>query len=306
MRKERIIVTGGAGFIGSHVTDAYLAAGHRVAVIDNLTSGFRKNISTRAVFYKADIRSAADMRKVLRRERPTIVNHHAAVVEVVKSIRDPRETLETNVLGTANILAAATEAKIKKIIFASTGGAIYGEPKKIPADERTPSLPLSPYGLSKLLDEELIKFYARLNGFTYTILRYSNIYGPRQNPNGEAGVVAIFGALVKAGKRPTIFGDGTKIRDYTYVGDVARSNLLALKKGVGQIINIGSGKEVQDQEIFDTIARELNFRKPARYKPYRKGEVYRITIDAKKARRTLGWKPNIQLQEGIRKTLQAL
>ncbi|MBI4085881.1 MAG: NAD-dependent epimerase/dehydratase family protein [Candidatus Liptonbacteria bacterium] len=311
----KIIVTGGAGFIGSHIVDAYIKAGHRVAVIDNLLTGFKKNLNPKAKFYKADIKNLALMEKIFRRERPEIVSHHAAIAEVVKSLRNPLPTLGTNVLGTTNVLLAFGKygaGKNWKFIFSSTGGAIYGEPKKIPADERTPAIPLSPYGLSKLLGEELIKFYSRQYGFDYLIFRYPNVYGPRQNPKGEAGVVAIFGGIMKRNIRPTIFGDGTKARDYVYVGDIARANIIVLKRRKNEIINLGWGKMVTDQTIFDAIAEETGFSasggketKPI-YAPYRKGEVYRIAIDARRAKKILGWRPSVKLKDGIRKTLATI
>jgi len=305
----RIIITGGAGFIASHVADAYIKAGHKVAIIDNLLTGFRKNLNPGAKFYKADIRNLKLMERIFRREQPEILNHHAAIAEVVKSLRNPIPTLTTNVLGTVNVLLAFGKhgrGKNKKIIFSSSGGAIYGEPKKIPADEKTPPVPLSPYGLSKLLGEEIIKFYARQYGFKYLIFRYPNVYGQRQNPKGEAGVVAIFGGLMKNGERPTIFGDGTKCRDYVYVSDIVRANLVALKAKGSLLINLGWGKPISDKKIFTTIARELHFTDPPIYAPYRKGEVYKIALKATKARRLLGWRPQISLQKGIRKTLNAL
>ena len=323
----RILITGGAGFIGSHIVDAYLKAGHRVAVIDNLTSGFRHNLNPRARFYKADIRDLAKIEAIFKKERPEVVSHHAALVAVVESLRDPVPTLAVNVMGTANVLLcfgkygpAAAGASVGKrgkgkFIFSSTGGAIYGQPKKIPADESTALAPLSAYGLSKYLAENMIQFYARTYGFEYLIFRYTNVYGPRQNPKGEAGEGAIFGGLLKQGRRPVIFGDGTKSRDYVYVDDIVQANLLAFKRGKNAIINIGWGKAVSDQDIFDTIAQAVNFKAIARakrtkdtpiYAPYRQGEVYQITLDAKMARRVLGWKPTVKLADGVRKTMASL
>ncbi len=206
----KILVTGGAGFIGSHIIDAYVRLGHKVVVIDNLKTGFKNNLNKKAKFYRTDIRNLKSIKQIFKKEKFDIVNHHAAIAEVIKSIKNPLLTIETNVLGTINLLVASSENKIKKFIFASTGGAIYGEPKKIPVDENTPAKPLSPYGLSKLLAEESIKFYARNFGFDYLIFRYGNVYGPRQNPKGEAGVVAIFSYLIKNNKQPIIFGDGSK------------------------------------------------------------------------------------------------
>lgn len=299
----KIIVTGGAGFIASHVVDKYIKLGHKVAIIDNLATGFRRNVNKKAAFYKADIRNLKAVEKIFRKEKPQVVNHHAAIAEVVKSLRDPNPTYETNVLGTANILVCGGQNGMKKFIFSSTGGAIYGEPEKIPADETTSIVPLSPYGLSKFLGEETIKFYARIYGFDYLIFRYPNVYGPRQNPKGEAGVVAIFSGLMKKGGRPTIFGDGTKTRDYVYVGDVAEANAVVLNKGKNTTVNLGSGKETSDKEIFDTIAEALNFKEKPIYAPYRKGEVYRIALTAKKARKLLKWKPKISFEQGAKKTI---
>ncbi len=305
----KVLITGGAGFIASHVVDAYIKAGHTVAIVDNLATGFRKNVNPKAKFYKADIRNLPLMERIFKRERPEVVNHHAAIAEVVKSLRNPIPTLEANVLGTANVLISFGRygrGPRKKFIFSSTGGAIYGEPEHIPADERTSMTPLSPYGLSKALGEDVIKFYARTLGFEYLIFRYPNVYGPRQNPKGEAGIVAIFGGLMKHGKRPTIFGNGTKTRDYTYVGDIARANMLALRKGHNDIVNIGLGKEINEQMIFDAIAETLDFQGTPIYAPFRKGEVMRIALDAKKARRVLGFRPKIALKEGIRKTIATI
>lgn len=305
----KIIVTGGAGFIASHITDAYINAGHKVVIIDNLSTGFRRNIDPKAKFYKADIRDRAAMDRIFKKERPEIVNHHAAIAEVIKSLRDPIPTFEVNVLGTANVLVAFGEhgrGKNKKLLFASTGGAIYGEPENIPAAESTPRMPLSPYGLSKLLDEELVLYYARYYGFSYTIFRYANVYGPRQNPKGEAGVVAIFGRLLKTHQRPTIFGDGSKTRDYVYVEDIARASILALKKGGSETLNLGWGKPISDQMIFNTIAGEAGFDGKPIYAPHRAGEVLHITVHAHKAHKTIGWKPMVTFKEGIKRTVATL
>jgi UDP-glucose 4-epimerase len=306
----RIIVTGGAGFIASHVADAYIKAGHHVAIIDNLLTGFRKNVNPKATFYKADIRDLKAMERIFKRERPEVVSHHAAIAEVVKSLRNPIPTFEANVLGTANVLISFGmygQGKNKKFIFSSTGGAIYGEPKKIPADESTPETPLSPYGLSKALGEQIIKFYARHFGFNYFLFRYPNVYGPRQNPKGEAGVIAIFGGMMKRTKqRPTIFGDGTKARDYVYVGDVVRANVLALKKGNGVTVNLGWGKKVTDQMIFNALSHALSSSEKPIYAPYRKGEVYQIALHAGLAKKILGWKPSVTLKEGVEKILASL
>ena len=299
----KILVTGGAGFIGSHIVDAYINLGHKVIVIDDFSTGFRKNLNPKAKFYKADIRDLLKIEKIFQKEKPQIVNHHAAIAEVVKSLRNPLPTINVNVIGTINLLLAAGKIGVKKFIFSSTGGAIYGQPDKIPADENTPAIPLSPYGLSKLLGEECIKFYAKHYNFDYLIFRYPNVYGPRQNPKGEAGVVAIFSGLIKNNKRPIIFGDGAKTRDYVYIDDIVRANVIGLKRGKNEIFNLGWGKKISDKKIFDTIAKNLNFKKPPIYAPFRKGEVYQIALSANKAKKILNWQPQIKLKEGVRKTL---
>ena len=300
----KILVTGGAGFIGSHIVDAYINLGYKVVVIDNLSTGFRKNLNPKAKFYKADIGDLLKIEKIFQKEKPQIVNHHAAIAEVVKSLRNPLPTINVNVIGTINLLLAAGKIGVKKFIFSSTGGAIYGQPDKIPADENTPAIPLSPYGLSKLLGEECIKFYAKHYGFDYLIFRYPNVYGPRQNPKGEAGVVAIFSGLMRKGKQPTIFGDGSKTRDYVHIDDIVRANIIGLHKGKNEIFNLGWAKKISDQKIFDTIAKNLNFKKPPIYAPFRHGEVYQIALSAKKARKNLGWEPKIKLEKGIKNYLK--
>ena len=295
----KILVTGGAGFIGSHVVDRYVDLGHEVAVIDNLSTGFEKNLNAKAKFFKADIRELEKIYEIVGDFKPDVINHHAALAEVTKSIENPSDTLAVNVMGTANVLLAGGKASIKHFIFSSTGGAIYGDPVHLPADESCKPAPLSPYGLSKLLGENIIEFYARIYGLTYTIFRYSNVYGPRQNPGGEAGVVAIFTNLIKSGTRPTIFGDGSKTRDYVYVGDVVSANELALDTTENNLLNLGWGKEISDKEIFDAIASALNFSEDSIYAPFREGEVSKISLDSTKARKILGWVPKVNITEGI-------
>ena len=295
----KILVTGGAGFIGSHVVDRYVDLGHEVAVIDNLSTGFEKNLNAKAKFFKADIRELEKIYEIVGDFKPDVINHHAALAEVTKSVENPSDTLAVNVMGTANVLLAGGKASIKHFIFSSTGGAIYGDPVHLPADESCKPAPLSPYGLSKLLGENIIEFYARIYGLTYTIFRYSNVYGPRQNPGGEAGVVAIFTNLIKSGARPTIFGDGSKTRDYVYVGDIVSANELALDTTENNLLNLGWGKEISDKEIFDAIASALNFSKDSIYAPFREGEVSKISLDSTKARKILGWVPKVNITEGI-------
>ncbi len=233
----KILVTGGAGFIASHIVDAYVKAGHKVVVIDNLSSGRRANLNPRAKFYKADLRDAAAIDRILAREKPAVVNHHAAFISVTESVKEPRKTFAINAAGTLNVLLAFAKSPgppkrgRKKFLFSSTGGAIYGNPKKLPADETTTPNPFSPYALTKQIDEMLIKYFCGENGIDYLIFRYANAYGPRQRAQGGAGIFPIFASLIRKGVTPTIFGDGKKTRDYVYVGDIARASVLGLARG---------------------------------------------------------------------------
>jgi len=302
----RTLVTGGAGFIGSHIVDKYLGLGHEVVVVDNLSTGSRKNLNPKANFFKADITNGVEIEKIFKEFKPNAVNHHAALAEVAKSLRDPQRTLEVNVVGTANLLSAGSKQGIEKFIFSSTGGAIYGDPKNPPVDESHPPEPLSPYGLSKLLGEKTIEFYSKTQGFEFVILRYSNVYGPRQDPKGEAGVVAIFSGLIKSGERPTIFGDGSKTRDYLHVSDIVKANELALKVKGNHLLNIGSGTEISDKQIFAEVAKALEYKDEPIYADFRKGEVNRIALDASRAKNTLGWEPQIKLSGGVEATVAEL
>lgn len=305
----KIIVTGGAGFIGSHLVDAYIKKKHRVLVIDDLSTGFRKNINPKAKFFKTNILNSHKIEAIFKKEKPDIVNHCAAITSVVTSTEDPFSTFMVNVLGTLNLLLSFVRCpsnKKKKFIFASSGGAIYGEHPERPVSEKIKPIPISPYGLSKLFAEEVIKFYSRLYGFDYLIFRYPNIYGPRQNPKGEAGVVAIFSHLMMNNRRSTIYGDGNKTRDYVYIDDIIKANLLGLVRGKNEILNLGWGKEIKDKKIFDLLAKEINFSGEPIYSSFRSGEVYRIALFAESARKVLKWKPKIKLEDGIKKYLNHL
>jgi len=295
----KILVTGGAGFIASHIVDAYVEAGHRVVVIDSLQHGFKKNLNPAAKFYQADICDLAAMRRIIKKERPEIINHHAAIAEVVLSMRDPLPTITVNVQGTINLLLVGGEIGIKKFIFASTGGAIYGNAKNLPTTEHEATLPESPYGLSKLLGEQAIHYYSRLFGFDYLIFRYPNVFGPRQDAHGEAGVAAIFSERLSRAEAVTIFGDGSKTRDYVYVKDIAKANRLALRRGHRITVNLGYGKEISDQMVFDTIHKHFPTAPLANYKPVRSGEVIRSCLKAHLAQKTLGWKPAWNFSTGI-------
>ena len=301
----KIILTGGAGFIASHVADAYIKAGHTVVIVDNLSSGSRRNVNAKARFYKADIRNLPALLRIFKKEKPDAVNHHAAFISVTDSIRHPETAFEINVQGTFRVLLACAAIRPQKFIFSSTGGAIYGNPKHLPADESTPPNPLSPYAVTKLMDEEMIRYFCGANGISYLIFRYANVYGPRQHAQGGAGICPIFIGAMGRGRTPVIFGDGKKTRDYVFVEDVARANLFGLRKGENETINIASNHSVSDESVFNVLARELKFTRPARHTPRRKGEVTRIRMSYAKAKRILGWRPMISFEDGARKTVYA-
>ncbi len=302
----KILVTGGAGFIASHIVDRYLQLGHQVTVIDNLSTGRRENLNPAAKFYEVDITNANRVAEVFAAERPQIVNHHAAQMDVRRSVAEPIFDAETNIIGSLNVIHSALQVGSKKIIYASTGGAIYGELEYSPADEQHPIRPLSPYGISKHSVEHYLYLYQHLEGLDFTVLRYSNVYGPRQNPHGEAGVVAIFGKQMLAGQQPTIFGDGTDTRDYVFVSDVVEANLLALEAGSGEIFNISTAQATTVQQIFNFIAQASGYEGEPNYAPPRPGDLRHNALDAAKAQRLLGWTPKMNLSEGIALTVEYL
>lgn len=302
----RILVTGGAGFIGSHVADAFLAAGHSVLVVDDLSTGRRENLPSAATFVEASIGDQGRLRQLFEEQQFDVVCHHAAQIDVRKSIEDPAYDASINIVAALRLLELCREFKVGKVTFSSTGGAIYGEPgsDRLPADESTPTAPISAYGVSKRCFEMYLKFYADLWGLDFTALRYANVYGPRQDPLGEAGVVAIFTDRLLSGKAPIIFGDGAQTRDYVYVGDVARANLLALKKGSREIVNIGTGVETDVNELLATLQRSLHTSVEPAFENSRPGEVFRIALDPRRASRVLGWLPQVSLQEGLDRTAE--
>jgi len=299
----KTLVTGGAGFIGSNVVDKLIDFGHEVVVVDNLVTGKRGNLNPKAKFYEMDIRSEK-LAEVFETEKPDYVHHHAAQIDVRKAIIDPVFDAKSNVLGSINLIELSKEYNIKKIIYASTGGAIYGEPEYLPADEHHPIKPLSPYGITKHVVEHYLYLYGVNYGLNYTILRYPNVYGPRQDPHGEAGVVAIFTERMLSSIQPAIFGDGEQTRDYVFVGDIAEANILAMDKGNGEIYNVGSAAETTVNELFGTLKEILNFDMEPIYAEKRVGEVYRICITNDKIERDFGWKPYTTLVDGLRKTVK--
>jgi len=294
----RILVTGGAGFIGSHVVDRLVAAGHRVAIVDNLSTGRRANLHPRARFYELDIRDPA-LDEVFALERPEVVSHHAAQVDVRRSTAEPLFDAEVNLMGSLNLLGCAIRHEARKVIYASTA-AVYGEPEYLPVDEDHPLQPLCEYGASKHTVEHYLYMYAENYGLDYTVLRYPNVYGPRQDPHGEAGVVAIFAGKMLRGETCTVNGDGGQSRDFTFVEDCARANVLALEgAGSRRILNLGTGVPATINELFAELARETGYTKPVVYGPAKAGETYQIYHAAERARAELGWAPTVTLEEGL-------
>jgi UDP-glucose 4-epimerase len=300
----RILVTGGAGFIGSHVVDAYVAAGHEVAVLDNFSTGNEANLNSAAEVHRVDLRDQAAVEKVVASFRPEIVNHHAAQSEVPKSVADPGLDAHINIVGGLNLLKASVDHKVKKVIFISTGGALYGEPDVVPADEDHPVRPLSPYGTSKFSFEQYLGTFKRTFGLEFTVLRYANIYGPRQDFYAEEGrVVAIFASRMLERKPVTIDGDGEQSRDMLHVGDAATANLAALERGEGEIFHVSTGVPVSVNDLFRKLAILTDYKIAPNHGPRRKGDVYRIALNNTRARRDLGWEPRVSLEEGLSLTV---
>jgi UDP-glucose 4-epimerase len=301
----KILVTGGAGFIGSNVVDRYIELGHEVLVVDDLSMGKAAQVNASAKFYEVDICTPAFVDLVLR-ERPDVINHHAAQTSVRISVEDPLNDCHRNVVGSLNVLEAARRAGTGKVIYISSGGAIYGEPVSLPCTEDNPIRPDSPYGATKHAPEHYLDIYARIYGLRFTTLRYGNVYGPRQDPFGEAGVIAIFTARMLAGETPTINGTGEQERDFVYVGDVVEANVCALEAGDGEAFNIGSGVGTTVNEIFRQVARATGYTGEAAYGPAKAGETFRIYLDVSRAAERLSWRPATSLEDGLAQTVAAL
>jgi len=299
----RILVTGGAGFIASHIVDKYIALGHKVSVVDDLSFGKVENINEKAHFHREDIRNSKGLEEIFLQEKPEIVNHHAALASVTLSVKEPQRTAETNVIGTLNLLLLSAKAGVKKFIFSSTGGALYGNPKILPATEETSIEPLSDYGLSKWIGEEYIRFYHQLHGLPYLTFRYPNVYGPKQDPKGEAGVVAIFTYQMLKGIRPSIFGDGSKERDYVFIEDIVEANVISLETKRNDVFQLGWGKGIKDIEVFEAVRQVLGLKIDPQFSPERPGEVDKICLSATKAEKALGWKPRVLFREGVARTV---
>jgi UDP-glucose 4-epimerase len=284
------------------VVDQLLQAGHGVAVIDNLSTGVRSYVNSKATFHEAGI-GDKEVADIVAQEKPEAICHLAAQINVTESVKNPAFDALTNIIGTINLLEAAVRSGVKRFIFSSTGGAIYGAPEKLPADESTKPEPMSPYGTSKLATEEYIKTYSRNHPLAYVVLRYSNVFGPRQVPHGECGVCAVLTDLMLKGKQPTLFGFGDPVRDYVYVGDVARANVLALEKGKNTTVNISNGKGTTVNEIFEALDKVIGFNQEPLRKPLRAGEIEKIICSNERAKAELGWTPSVGLLEGLQNTI---
>ncbi|MBD3313730.1 NAD-dependent epimerase/dehydratase family protein [Candidatus Woesearchaeota archaeon] len=300
--KGKVIVTGGAGFIGSHIVDALIDNEYDVVVVDNLVTGSKDNLNAKARFYQVDI-THERMAKVFEKEKPDFVVHHAAQINVRQSLAQPVYDAIQNIIGTIEILELCRDYKVKKMIYAGSGGACYGEPQYLPCDEKHPANPVSHYGVSKYSAEHYLFLYKHLYDMDYIVLRYSNVYGPRQDPKGEAGVISIFLDKIKNNERPHIFGDGNQTRDYVFVKDVARANLLALENQTqSRAFNIGTGKETSVNQLFEMIKQSTGTDLSAAHIAAVPGEVRRISLKCDLAKQELGWGPEIGIEDGIRMT----
>ena len=299
----RIMVTGGAGFIGSNTVDALVETGaHQVSILDNLSAGKREQINPRASFYEVDLRDAAKVKGAIAREQPETIVHLAAQMDVRRSVADPAFDAQVNLVGMLNLMEAAREHGLKRVVFSSTGGAIYGEQEVFPCDENHPCRPVSPYGIAKFATEAYLFFYKVQYGIDFVAMRYANVYGPRQDPHGEAGVVAIFCGKILAAQPCTINGDGGQTRDYVYVGDVVRANLAAISRPVAGAFNIGTGVETDVNELYRVLAAGAGTTMAAGHGPGRPGEQRRSVIAPARAARELSWQPQVSLAEGLTRT----
>ncbi len=299
----RILVTGGAGFIGSHLVDRLIQEGHEVSIVDDLSTGKKKNVNPKAAFYKLDILSPK-VERVFKKERPEALFHHAAQMDVRRSVKDPIFDGQVNILGTVNLLEQAVKAGTKRVIFASSGGAVYGDQERFPAGEDHPARPISPYGISKLAGEHYLYYYGRTYGLQWTSLRYANVYGPRQDPFGEAGVVAIFALKLLQNEQPVINGTGKQTRDYVAVDDVVEANMTVLNSGLTETFNVGTGRETSVNQLFRMLAEAIGSPIKERYGPERRGEQLRSCVDAAKLARASDWEPRTSLADGLKRTVE--
>jgi UDP-glucose 4-epimerase len=297
----KVLVTGGAGFIGSNVVDGLIEEGYEVIVVDDLSNGREENISDKAVFYKVDIRDKK-LEDVIKSEKPDIVIHNAAQLSVRVSVEDPLLDADINIIGGLNLIDICQKNKVRKIIFASSGGTVYGDQSQFPADESHPTNPISPYGVAKLSTENYLYYFSKIHGLDYIALRYANVYGPRQDPHGEAGVVAIFSKKILAGEAPLINGDGLQTRDYTYIGDVVKVNIVAIKSDFTGPVNIGTGAETDVVTLFNVLKDASGKDIEELHGPAKTGEQKRSVLDNSLAGKVLGWKPEFSIEEGLKLT----
>ncbi|MEW6682057.1 MAG: NAD-dependent epimerase/dehydratase family protein [Nitrospirota bacterium] len=299
----RILVTGGAGFIGSHLVDRLIQEGHEVSIVDDLSTGKKKNVSPKAEFYKLDILSPK-VERVFKKARPEAIFHHAAQMDVRRSVKDPLFDGQVNILGTVNLLEQAVKVGTKRVIFASSGGAVYGEQEQFPAAEPHPTRPVSPYGISKLAGEHYLYYYGRTYGLQWTSLRYANVYGPRQDPFGEAGVVAIFTLKLLQNEQPVINGTGKQTRDYIAIDDVVEANMAVLNNRLTETFNVGTGRETTVNQLFRMLAEAVGSPIKERYGPERRGEQLRSCVDAGKLARAAEWEARTSLADGLKRTVE--
>ena len=297
-----ILVTGGAGFIGSHVVDKYVELGHNVEVIDDMSRGKEANKRDDVVYHKLDIRSN-EISSIFDRGKFDVLNHHAAQMDIRKSVDDPSEDADINIVGSLNVLNNCIRTEVRQVIFASTGGAIYGEQSEYPAPEDHDTNPVSPYGIAKLSLEKYLYYFNVEYGLNFNILRYSNVYGPRQNPHGEAGVIAIFALKLLKNEDVVINGDGKQTRDYTYVDDIVRLNEKVLGADDNSIVNAGRGVEIDVNELYEILSQNIDSTKHVTHGPAVSGEQRRSSIDSDRAKKLYGWKAEIEIEEGIEKTV---
>ena len=298
-----VLVTGGAGFIGSHIVDRCVQEGHQVSVIDDLSTGRKKNLNRDAAFYKMDI-SSSRIERVFRNERPVVLVHMAAQMNVRRSTEDPRFDAQVNILGTINLMEHAVKHGVRKVVFASSGGTVYGEQEVFPAPESHPLQPLSPYGISKLTCEYYLKYFEYVAGIKSVALRFANVYGPRQNPEGEAGVVAIFTQKMLRGDQPLINGNGMQTRDYVYIGDVLEAVMRSMNPDVAGIYNVGTGREATVNAIFSELKTLTNSECKEIHGPAKTGELERSVLDASKLSKDTGWEAGMSLADGLKETVQ--
>ena len=298
----KVLVTGGAGFIGSHIVDRLIKEGHEAVIVDNLSTGKKKNRNKEARFYKLDILSPK-LEKLFQKEKPDVISHHAAQIDVRRSVADPLFDAQVNILGLLNVLENAMRCGIRRVIFASSGGAVYGEQQTFPAPETHPTHPLSAYGISKLTGEHYLYYYQQMGGLSPVSLRYANVYGPRQDPFGEAGVVAIFTQKMLTGEQPVINGNGQQTRDYIYVEDVVEAHMVVMNDNVEGVYNVGTQCETSVNQLSQCLAELTGSSNKAIYGPEKRGELSRSLLDYGKLNKAVGWEPQTGLQQGLEKTV---